>query len=121
MPSAKMMAWTEAMYHFFAAPEDYGKMFFVLKDVSTKRHETPAKYYLRRYEHMIPNDVEYWEYDAAMNSAERIRLQRTPLSEGMQRPQRPSGAGRKDGSAGETPVLPIGLVRAEVKTRQTGV
>lgn len=73
MPSAKMMAWTEAMYYFLAAPKEYRKIFFVLRDVSTKHHETLAKYYLRTYEHMIPNDVEFWEYDAAANSAERIR------------------------------------------------
>lgn len=73
MPSAKMMAWTEAMYYFFAAPKDYRKISFVLKDFSPKHNVTLAKYYLRTHEHMIPKDVEFWEYDAAMNSAERIR------------------------------------------------
>jgi len=73
MPSAKMMAWTEAMYYFYAAPKDYRKIFFVLRDFSSKHNETLAKYYLRTYEHMIPKDVEFWEYDAARNSAERIR------------------------------------------------
>lgn len=73
MPSAKMMAWTEAMYYFYAAPKDYRKIFFVLRDFSLRHRETLAAYYLRMYEHLIPGDVEFWEYDAVRQTAERIR------------------------------------------------
>jgi len=73
MPSAKMMAWTESKYYFYTAPKDYREVFFVLKDFSTKHNETLAKYYLRTYEHLIPGDVEFWEYDEAKKTAERIR------------------------------------------------
>lgn len=73
MPSAKMMAWTEAMYYFYAAPKDYRKIFFVLRDFSSRHRETLAAYYLRMYEHLIPGDVEFWEYDAVKQTAERIR------------------------------------------------
>jgi hypothetical protein len=79
MPSAKMMAWTEAMYYFYAAPKDYRKIFFALRDFSTKHNETLAKYYLRTYEHLIPGDVEFWEYDAVKQTAERIRQRADPL------------------------------------------
>jgi hypothetical protein len=99
MPSAKMMAWTEAMYYFLAAPKDYRKIFFVLKDVSAKHHETLAQYYLRTYDHMIPDDVEFWEYDEQKKIVEIIRQRKTPLSEGM---GTPTGVGREDGSTEET-------------------
>jgi len=72
-PSAKMTTWTEAMYYFYAAPKDYRKVFFVLRDFSKKHRETLAAYYLRTYEHLIPGDVEFWEYDPEKRTAERIR------------------------------------------------
>lgn len=35
--SAKMTTWNQAMYFFHAAPRGYRKIFFVLRDHSTKR------------------------------------------------------------------------------------
>ncbi len=35
---------------------------FVLYDYSEKRKETLAQYYLRTYKHLVPKDVEFWEY-----------------------------------------------------------
>ena len=69
VPSAKLTCWNEAMYYFLAAPEDYRKIFFVLKDFSTKRNETLAEYYLRTYSHLVPANVEFWEYDSAVEKA----------------------------------------------------
>lgn len=63
VPSAKLTVWNEAMYYFLVAPEGYRKILFVLRDVSQKRRETLAEYYVRTYGHLIPEDVEIWEVD----------------------------------------------------------
>jgi hypothetical protein len=55
--------WNEAMYYFAAAPNGYRKIMFVLYDFSEKRNETLAQYYLRTYKHLVPKDVEIWEYN----------------------------------------------------------
>ena len=74
IPSAKITTWTQAMYYFHAAPTGYRKIFFVLKDIHTKsKEETLAKYYLRLNDHLIPGDVEFWEYDEETKSAQQIR------------------------------------------------
>jgi len=74
VPSAKMTVWNEAMYYFFAAPEGYRKIMFVLRDYSNKRKETLAEYYIRTYKHLIPGDVEIWEYNEANSHAEKLAL-----------------------------------------------
>ena len=63
IPSAKLTVWNEAMYYFLVAPKSYRKIFFMLKDFSQKRNMTLAEYYLKTYKHLIPIDVEFWEYD----------------------------------------------------------
>lgn len=72
VPSAKMTVWNEAMYYFLLAPEEYRKIFFVLKDYSHKHNETLAQYYVRTYNHLIPVGVEIWEFNTDLNSALRI-------------------------------------------------
>ena len=69
MPSAKMKDWNEAMYLFHAAPDKYRKLFVVLRDFSQKRQETLAEYYIRTNGHLIPEDVEIWEFDEEKNTA----------------------------------------------------
>ena len=69
VPSAKLTCWNEAMYYFLAAPESYRKIFFVLKDFSAKKNETLAEYYLRTYSHLVPKDVEFWEYNSETEKA----------------------------------------------------
>ena len=64
VPSAKMTVWNEAMYYFAIASSSYRKIFFVLKDQRNSNQETLAEYYMRTYRHLIPEDVEIWEYDA---------------------------------------------------------
>jgi hypothetical protein len=59
-PSAKLTVWNEAMYYFALAPRHFRKIFFVLRDV--RRGESLADYYIRRYAHLIPDDVEIWEF-----------------------------------------------------------
>ncbi|WP_153001080.1 hypothetical protein [Thiomicrospira sp. XS5] len=63
VPSAKLTAWNEAMYYFLVAPQGFRKVLFVLRDLSEKRRETLAEYYIRTYRHLIPCDVEIWELD----------------------------------------------------------
>ena len=73
VPSAKMTAWNQAMYYFHAAPPRYRKIFFVLRDFSKKRKETLADYFIRTNPHLIPADVEIWEYDEDKGAAEQKR------------------------------------------------
>ena len=61
-PSAKMTTWNLEMYYFHLAPKDYRKIFFCLKDYSKKREKTLAQYYMKTYAHLIPQNVEIWEY-----------------------------------------------------------
>lgn len=63
IPSAKMTVWNEAMYYFAIAPTEYRKILFVLKDFNAKKEITLAEYYIKTYEHFIPEGVEIWEYD----------------------------------------------------------
>lgn len=83
VPSAKLAVWNEAMYYFYAAPRGYRKIMFVLRDYSSKRSESLAEYYLRTHSHLVPSDIEFWEYDAASQSAKQLKLSSTfPLSNG---------------------------------------
>jgi len=72
VPSAKLTVWNEAMYYFFSSPQGYRKIFFILRDFSNKRKETLAEYYIRTYNHLIPEDVEFWEYDPGKGKALKI-------------------------------------------------
>jgi len=73
VPSAKMTAWNQAMFFFCAAPVDYRKILFVLRDFSHARAETLGQYYIRTNPHLIPKDVEIWEFDERNGTAERIK------------------------------------------------
>jgi hypothetical protein len=73
VPSAKMSKWNEAMYLFYAAPSDYRKILFVLRDYSQTKKETLAEYYIRVNPHLIPKGVEVWEYDEIRRTGEKIR------------------------------------------------
>lgn len=73
VPSAKMTVWNEAMYYFAVAPNDYRKIFFVLRDESISRKETLAEYYIRTFDHLIPASVEIWEYDTKRDVGELLR------------------------------------------------
>ena len=71
MPSAKMTVWNEAMYYFCVAPKKYRKILFVLKH--NRKDVSLASYYLKTHGHMVPSDVEIWEYDSSAKRAERLR------------------------------------------------
>ena len=69
VPSAKITTWDQAMYYFIASPNNFRKVFMVLKDYSQKRNETLCDYYLRTKRHLIPGDVEFWEFDESSFNA----------------------------------------------------
>jgi hypothetical protein len=72
VPSAKLTVWNEAMYYFACAPSEYRKILFVLRDVRAKTGETLAEYYIRIYRHLIPPDVEIWEFDQGQRKFETL-------------------------------------------------
>jgi hypothetical protein len=73
VPSAKMTAWNQAMFFFYAAPTGYRKILFALKDFSYRRKETLVEYYVRTNPHLIPGDVEVWEFDGELETAKQIK------------------------------------------------
>ncbi|MCP4050588.1 MAG: hypothetical protein GY730_07790 [bacterium] len=74
IPSAKITTWDQAMFFFYVAPSGYRKIFFVLKDYSPKKNETLAEFYIRTKSHLIPEDVEIWEFDERQKTANRLKL-----------------------------------------------
>lgn len=78
IPSAKLTVWNEAMYYFHLAPREYRKIMFVLKDTCSRRGVTLADYYLRNYAHLVPIDVEFWEYDEVTRE---IKVRKSPIPE----------------------------------------
>lgn len=74
VPSAKLTVWNEAMYYFFAAPREYRKIMFVLRDFNQRRGETLAQYYLRSYRHLVPSGVEFWEYNDSNSRAVQLLI-----------------------------------------------
>ncbi|MDX9821189.1 MAG: hypothetical protein RBT20_04595 [Syntrophales bacterium] len=73
VPSAKLTVWNEAMFFFYAAPTGYRKLLVVQHDFSSRRNESLGEYYVRTYSHLIPEDVEVWEYDENRKSGKRIK------------------------------------------------
>ena len=69
VPSAKITVWNEAMYYFFCAPEHYRKILFVLCDRRLTTGETLSSYYIRTYNHLIPEGVEIWEFEEESNQS----------------------------------------------------
>ena len=69
-PSAKISVWNEAMLFFIAAPEQARKILFTLKDLHRKK--SLAQSYVDRYGHLIPSDVEIWEFDESDDSGYRV-------------------------------------------------
>ena len=72
VPSAKMTVWNEAMFYFHCAPSKYRKILFVLRDVRESSGESLSAYYIRRYGHLVPEDVEIWEYDEESGECEVV-------------------------------------------------
>ena len=65
VPSAKIANWVESMFYFHVAPSIYRKIFFVERSVRKTGGETLLSYFMRTHYHMIPSDVEFWDFDSA--------------------------------------------------------
>jgi len=72
VPSAKLTVWNQEMYYFHLSPKEYRKIFFIIRDYSKYRKETLGEYYLRIHSHLIPQGVEFWEYDEKSQTAKKI-------------------------------------------------
>lgn len=68
VPSAKMSVWNEAMFYFLLAPRKFRKIMFVLHDRRERTDESLLQYYLRTHHHLIPDEVEFLEFDADFGS-----------------------------------------------------
>ena len=73
IPSAKITTWDQAMFFFYVAPLGYRKVFFVLKNYSPKKKATLAEFYIRTKSHLIPEDVEIWEFDEEQKTGIRLK------------------------------------------------
>ena len=64
-PSAKISTLNESMIYFHAAPSSFRKMAFISKTGKNgiRNPETLAERYVRMYGHLVPDDVEVWEFD----------------------------------------------------------
>ncbi len=69
-PSAKLSVWNEAMLYFLGAPKEYRKIF--VAERSVRDELSLADYYMRRYGHLVPQDVEFWELDSKTGEGRRI-------------------------------------------------
>jgi hypothetical protein len=74
IPSAKITNFNQAMYYFHASPEGYRKILFIHKSVCPKRNRSLGRYYIDKNDHLIPLDVEIWEYDAVDDSHELLEI-----------------------------------------------
>jgi hypothetical protein len=72
VPSAKMSVWNEAMYYFHLAPADFRKILFVLHDRREPQGESLLGYYKRTYIHLVPNGVEFMEWDESTGDILRV-------------------------------------------------
>jgi hypothetical protein len=63
VPSAKMTTWNEAMFYFHLAPKEFKKVLFTLHDKRQTTGETLVSYYKRTYSHLIPEGVQFLEFD----------------------------------------------------------
>ena len=73
VPSAKLTVWNEAMLYFHVSPSEYRRVLVVLRDYSQSRGETLGAYYVRTYPHLIPKNVEIWEYDEHERTGVRVK------------------------------------------------
>lgn len=62
IPSAKMATLNEAVLYLRNADPNAIKIIALKKDLSPKRKETLAQYYLRIYGHLL-DDIQVWEVD----------------------------------------------------------
>jgi hypothetical protein len=72
VPSAKMSVWNEAMFYFHLAPREFRKVLFVLHDKRESSGESLLAYYHRTYAHLIPERVEFLEWNEVTRDIVRV-------------------------------------------------
>lgn len=77
MPSAKLTVWDQAMLYFYLAPRGWRKLFVVKHDIHPKSGQSLCAYYLRTHHHVIPDEVEFWEFDERVGLLSRCDLDLT--------------------------------------------
>ncbi|NQV14579.1 hypothetical protein HQ531_03905 [bacterium] len=76
VPSEKLATWDQAMLYFNVSPLSYRKIFVVLKDIRPTTKESLLLYYLRLHSHLIPDDVEFWEWDTNLSTGKKMSIDR---------------------------------------------
>jgi hypothetical protein len=71
-PSAKIRGMNEVMLLFSIAPAHYRKILFVLKHLRRKTGMSLATHFIRGQGHLIPEEVEIWEFDLEAKSAAQV-------------------------------------------------
>lgn len=74
VPSAKLTTWDQAMLYFYLAPRSYRKLFVVKKDTNPKTGESLADSYLRTHNHVIPDEVEFWEVNEEKGEIKKMEV-----------------------------------------------
>lgn len=72
-PSAKLSSLAEVMLIFQAIDAGYSKLLFMAKSrKNAKRNsETLVEHYIKSYGHLIPSEIEIWEFDETNLTAEK--------------------------------------------------
>ncbi|MFC1688216.1 hypothetical protein ACFL07_00975 [Pseudomonadota bacterium] len=75
-PSAKISTLNEAMTYLYSAPSSLRKMVFVSATgkKGVRNPETFAEYYIRLHGHFVPDDIEFFEFDAETFEARKINV-----------------------------------------------
>jgi hypothetical protein len=67
-----MTVWNEAMFYFYLAPHHFRKIFVVERSLREKT--SLVSHYVRCHGHLIPEDVELWEFDPLTAEGTRFSL-----------------------------------------------
>jgi hypothetical protein len=62
----------EVMLLFSVSPPHYRKILFVLKHLHQRTQQSLANHYIRTQGHLIPDNVEIWEFDIDSKTSARI-------------------------------------------------
>lgn len=69
-----MTVWNEAMHYFHLAPQDFQKILFVLHDKRNQQGESLLSYYRRTHFHMVPDGVEFFQWDSATGAIIKVKM-----------------------------------------------
>lgn len=57
VPSGKMKNWSDAMFSFYLAPQEYRKLFIVDRSYDYKKNKSLLDYFVEHYYYLIPQEV----------------------------------------------------------------